>query len=281
MNKHIRLPDQSAHKLFYGTCSARLDLVIHYVLTTDPPNHDWNSDPEHKLYKYKNLSHPLRSLFEKTEYHPPRFIDLHNYPGDSVIKTFKEQCDDLIKFYHALPNYQNLIGKYNWSMDPSYARMTATEFSVAVKFKFYFKTLHDLNLFEQRLIKLGHLDLFHYSQITKLSKQAESIIAGDQYTSVFKKLPYGKYPFRLWLNYARLRKLSSNEKDLALRVLTNYEQSGLIRCQPLLKRFLEGDKKFLWNDPYIYIEEDSIKNMLDMVLVNIITRQERIVLENG
>lgn len=281
MNEHIRLPNKVAHKLFYGSYSARLDLVVNYVLTTDPPNRDWSADPENKLYKYKNLSHPLRSLFENTEYCPPRFIDLHNYPGDSIVKTFREQCSDLIAFYHSLPNHKHLIGRFNWTIDPSYAQMSAIHISTSVKFKFYFKNLQDLILFENNLNASEYLDLFHYSQITKLSDQAEKIISGDRHTSVVKKLPYGKFSSKLWLNYSRLRKMSGNEKESALRVLRAYEESGLVKCQPLLKQFLSGDKKFLWNDPYIYVEEPSIKNMLDLVLVNIITRQERIILENG
>lgn len=281
MNKHKQLPNKVAHKLFYGFCSARLDLVVDYVLTTDSPNKDWSSDPDNRLYKYKNLSHPLRSLFENKEYHPPNFIDLHSYPGDSIVKTFKEQCSDLIKFYLDLSKYKHLIGRFNWTIDPSYARMTATEISTSVRFKFYFRNLQDLAKFEQALKNSKHLNLFHYSQITKLSDQAEKLIAGDRHTSVVKKLPYNKFHNRLWLNYSRLRKMSNGEKESALKVLTAYENSGLVKCQPLLKQFLIGDKKFLWNDPYIYVEEPSIKNMLDLVLVNIITRQERIVLENG
>jgi hypothetical protein len=282
MKQHIaELPSKFIHKLYYGLYGARLDLGVDYVLETEGPAKHWFDDKENRLYKYKSLGAPLRSIFEGIDYVPPAYMDFKGYPGQTLVTTLKNQCGDLIDFYHDLPKYQTWIGKSYWSIDPNYIRIDATIVSASVKFKFYFKDVDDLDSFYQILNQDGHLKTFRYCQKHFLNKKAQELINGDKYTTVVKKLPYNKYTSKLWLNYSRLRRMSTVEKLNALRVLEAYQEQGLVKCQPTLVKFLNGYNKFLWTDPYIYAEEASIKNMLDLVLVNIITRQERIVLENG
>lgn len=282
MKRHLlELPSKPIHKLYYGLYGARLDLDVDYILETEGPPKAWRDDLENKLYKYKSLNSPLRSIFEDLDYVPPKYMDFNGYPGQTLVNSFKEQCNDLILFYQDLSKYQSWVGKTKWTIDPAYAKIESTIISTSIKFKFYFKDLNDLDLFYQTIKQDGHLKIFKSSRKHFLNETAQKIINGDKHTIVVKKLPYNRYNTKLWLNYSRLRKMSANEKTGALRVLESYQEQGLVKCQQTLINFLLGNTKFLWTDPYIYVEESSIKNMLDLVLVNIITRQERIVLENG
>lgn len=279
MNVHTQLPNKISHKLFYGQYTSRLDLHASFILTTRGPDRSFKV--EKSLWKYKNLVSPFKAVLEGIEYKPRFIFDQTQYPGEALVETFQTQCQDLINFYQFASQYQHLIGKSQWTVDPAYAPIDATEMAVTFKFRYYFKQRDQLIEFFDHIKSSQHIDIFQESQICEINHRAEEIIAGDRYVTVMRRLPYKKYTGRLWLNYSRLRKMSSNERINSLKVLEAYEEQRLIKCQPLLKKFLQGHQKFLWNDPYIYVEDDSIKNMLDLVLVNIITRQERIVLENG
>lgn len=276
MNVHLQLPNKTSHKLFYGLYTSRLDLHASYVLSTKVSE---VKDRKHSPWKYKNLVSPLKSVLEGRELKMSRIFD--EFQVNALTETFTTQCSDLVAFYQCLSLNHHNAGKIQWTIDPAYVAIDADTMAVNIRFRYYFKQREECAEFFESIKNSQHIGVFHQSQICEVSDQAEKIIGGDRYTTVMKRLPYKKYTGRLWVNYSRLRKMTDSARTNALRVLEAYEEQRLIKCQPMLKKFLKGQQRFLWNDPYIYVEELSIKSMLDLVLVNIITREERIILENG
>lgn len=223
------------------------------------------------LGKWHNILTPFKLAFGANG----KSVQIPGYVSKTLVSQVATQCSDIINWYNdrLLPDPD--LGKLVWTVNPSYIPSNQDVAAVTVRFYIYFKGNNDA---QQFLDRLDQEPLFENITVTNLTDTASKIIDQDPNTVVVKKLPHGKYSGKVWLNHSRVSKLASETKTQIFNVLDSYEQSGLIRCQPLLKRFLLGERKYLWVDPYFYTLSDDIKTVLDLVLVNIISKQERIVL---
>ncbi len=258
-------------KLYYGKYSSRLSLESKYVISISLPA---EVAPRGAFTpQWRNIQTPMKFAFDNK-----RAKDNHPWINNILIDALANECSEVIDFYNSIKSTYG--SKIVWTVDPSYVRRSDDVLAFAVKFKFYFE---DNNQAEQVLrdITKEYPELFDYIEVSKFSDSADKLISRDPRTVVMKKLPWNKFDGKVWLNYSRLSKFDSDKRNQILTMLESYEQAGLLRCQPLLKKFLSGHQSYLWSDTYIYTCEKDIKSVLDLVLVNIISKYERIILENG
>lgn len=260
-------------KLFYGKYSSRLSLDCKFVMSVQLPPESPLQSAFGVTPQWRNILTPMKFAFEgKT------VKDNHPWINSALIDTLSLECKNVIDFHRGIVPRDDT--KVVWTVDPSYVRRSDSILAFTIKFKFYCKDNENAEQMLKQIVK-DYPGLFDSAQVSKLSVSADRLISGDPRTVVMKKLPWGKFDGKVWLNYSRLSKIGLDKREQILTVLDSYEQAGLLKCQPLLKRFLSGDQTYLWSDTYIYTCEKDIKSILDLVLVNIISKYERIILENG
>lgn len=264
-----------ASKLFYGKWPTKLQIKSLYTVTFGAPPGDFVDQ-----WKYKNLSRPLNYVLNNTK-PSTGYINYKEYPYNDIVKVFKSDCKTFVKLYKYIKkNKAKLnVAKISWSMNPAYARTDTLVVTFETTINIYTESKQQsINLYKD-LTSNQLLSDVHDTVLTSVTDDANKIINGDPHISVVKKLPFNKFTGRIWLNHSRLRKIT-NKSQLST-TLSNYQQLGNVRMQPHLEKWLKSDAKYMWNDPYIYVEDEDTKNLLELVLVNIISKYEKIVRQNG
>lgn len=267
----------SHSRLFYKQYASKLTLESKFVISVDFPVGDTEPLRHILAPQWRNLTTPMRYAFEsKTPTEATK-----SWVSTALIDVFARECAGVIDFYRDLISRKDSFGKFTWSVDPGYARRQETVIAFKIRFNLYFKGNDSADRFVEGLKENLTIQLFDDYLVSNLSDSAMAKINDDPNITVVKKYPWGKYTGKIWLSFSKLSALSQDQRQQVLRTLKAYEDTGIIRCQPAVKKFLGGLQNYIWNDVYIYTDDESIKNVLDLVLVNIITRYERMVLENG
>lgn len=267
----------SHSKLYYKQYASKLTLEAKFVVEVNFPTKDTEPLKHVLAPQWRNLTTPLRYVFESKE--PSE--SAKSWVSTVLIDVFKRECSNIVEFYKDITDNKENIGKIVWTVNPGYARRQETVIAFTVRFNLYFKDNKGSDDFVESLRSSSRLGLFDHYRVFNISDSAMSKINDDPNITVVQKYPWNKYTGRIWLSHSRLTALSQDQRQQVLRTLKAYEETGTIRCQPAVKKFLGGLQNYIWNDVYIYTDDESIKNVLELVLVNIITKYERMVLENG